>query len=116
MRLARVASPLKAPRASGQARPGCSAAGTRAGRSGVRRMQEDFGEAVLSPVELLVGAGRLGERQLVRHQLRGCRPARDDQVAELLVVPLDRALSGAHSLPLLEERAVVEADPALLRG
>jgi hypothetical protein len=76
-------------------------------------MQQHLGVAVDSPVELVVGVGRIIQGELMGDQQGGRGPAGDDQVAQGLVVPLDRALAGADPLALLEQGAEVEADPAL---
>src|SRR5436305_1271635 len=59
------------------------------------RLQDDLGEAVAPLIEVLVGVGRLCEREPVADHEAGPGAACDDQVAQVLVVPLDRCLTHA---------------------
>jgi hypothetical protein len=79
----------------------------------------DLGPAVLAPVEPGVAVGGLVQGQLVRDDQRGVGLAADDQVPELGVVPLDRALAVARGDGLVEHLPVVQpvaAFPGALGG
>jgi hypothetical protein len=79
----------------------------------------DLGPAVLAPVEPGVGVGGLVQGQLVGDDQRGVGLAADDQVPELGVVSLDRALAVAVSMALSNTCPVVEpvaAFPGALGG
>ena len=72
-------------------------------------MQDDLGPALVPLVEVLIGLGRLVQRQLVADDERRLGPALGDEVTQLPVVPLDRRLAAADVLALEPERAEVEA-------
>src|SRR4051794_37690459 len=79
-----------------------------------RRVEDDLGPALVTGVEVLVGLGRPGQRELVADDERRLGLARGDEVTQLTVVLLDRRLAAADVLALEPEHAVVEGELALL--
>jgi hypothetical protein len=77
-------------------------------------MEQNFGVAINSLVELVVSINSLVNVDFVRNDERGLSTARDDEVAELTVVGLDVALACTEVKTLLEE--LTEGDENLSLG
>src|SRR4029450_7028499 len=94
-------------------RPFSSPAMSRSRRCAVW-VQDDLRPSLVTVVEVLVAPGRPVQRQLVADDPGRLRLAAGDEVAQLPVVPLHRALSASHRLAAEPELAEVEGDLAAL--